>query len=199
MNRYLILAGLIAVAGCKKDTTESERVALAIVAAARTSTGIGPELVDSALTEKVRCMQLVRRTTLDTFNRDKLLAVLNGEGGPDRQYAPADRPQRQRERAARGLAATTRGDCKATPAPQLAADRVKALTDPIEGAPSEVLAAQQELQAALQEAEAVRLDCQPGHVGVLLVKAPDGKRRVIDLWELGASSFEVNPNDPTMK
>ena len=199
-QRMIWIAGLAALAGCHgNDRADSERTALALVAASRSPAGIGPELVDTDLAEQARRLQLVRRATLDTLKREKLLAVLAGAGGPDQQYPPSEWPQKQRERATRGLAATAQGECKATFAPQLAADRVKALTEPMQGVPPEVRAAQQELQSELRDAEAVRLDCQPGHVGVLLVKSAFGGRRAIDLWEFGATSFEVNPNDPAMK
>jgi hypothetical protein len=199
MRRVLLFATLVSVAGCNRGPTEAERTALALVEASRSPSGIGPELVNADLVEKVRRIQLVRRTTLDTYDRAKLLEVLAGEAGPDRQYAPADRPQKQRERASRGLAATAKGVCKATQDGQVAADRVHTLTDPMKYVPSEVVAAQQDLESALHDAEAVRLDCAPGRVAVLLVKGSDGKLRVVDLWEPGAASFEVNPNDPTLK
>ncbi len=195
----LVAFATASIAGCRHDPGESERVALALVEAARSPAGIGADLVDADVAEKVRRIQLVRRATLDTYDRGKLLEVLSGEAGPDRQYPPAERPTKQRERASRGLAATAKGACKATRDPRLASDRVQLLVEPLKHVPSEVTAAQQDLAAALHDTEGVRLDCAPGHVAVLLAKGGDGKLRAVDLWELGATSFEVNPNDPTMK
>jgi hypothetical protein len=198
----LLFAAATLAAGCR-HRQEAERFALDLLAAARSDGGIGPDLVDAQLVEKVRRLALVRRTMLDTHDRDQLLGVLSGEAGPDRQYPAAARAAKQRERATRGLAAVARGACRATVDESRAEMRVKFLVEPFTGAPDEVAVAQAELERGLRSAELVRLDCVDGkdqaRVGVLAVRGDDGKLRAVDIYPIGTGSFEVSPNDPRMR
>jgi hypothetical protein len=193
---------LLLLAGCKRSPDEAERLALGVVEAARSDGGIGPELVDADLIERIRRVQLVRRATLDTTEREALLRVLSGESGPDRRYPPSERPRMQRERATRGVRAHARGACTAKRDDTLTAERMRYLTEPPDGVPVEVAAAQRELIPALRGGVVVRLTCSgegSTSLGVLVVKGNDGKLRVVDLYPLVRNTVEINPDDPAMK
>ena len=200
----LAVSGAALAAGCRRGGEarggeELERAALELVAASRTDGGVGPEVVDGELVELIRRIQLVRRATLDTNDRDRLLEVLSGESGPDRQYPAAERPRMQRERATRGLREHARGDCKATRDGALTDERMRYLTEPPDGVPPEVAAAQRELATRLQGAAVVRLACAPGSLGVLVVRGADGKARAADVFPLQRSAIGIDPDDPQMK
>lgn len=195
---------LLAVApGCRKKAApldDTSRFALSVVEAARSPAGLGADLIDADLVEQSRRMQLVRRTTLDTWEADKLRAVLGGEGGPDRQYPVAERPQKQRERATRGLRATLDGACRASSWPAARDGRVRFLTLPWGPTlPDEVKAAQADLARRLAGAEAARVTCKTGDVVFLIVPGSDGKRRLVDIFPTATPNLVVSPNEPTMK
>jgi hypothetical protein len=195
-----LLLALACAFGCSSNkSSDQAKFALDLVAASRTAEGIRADQVDADLVEKVRRSQLVRRMRLDTADPTKLLEALSGETGPDRQYPPAERPLRQRERATRGLKANAQGDCQATMDTAEAAVRIKFLTEPLDNVPQQVLDARAELAAALQSAEVIRLTCAASRLGVLAVRGADGKLRAVDLYEIGRGSIEINPNDPSMK
>jgi hypothetical protein len=178
-----------------------ERFALAAVAAARSPEGLGAELVDEDLVERARRLQLVLRSTWDTHDRARLLGAFSGEAlGPDRQYPPAERPLRQRERASRGLRDALDGKCRARRWEDARAARVAWLTTPPGGDwwPSEIATAQAELAGLLATAEAARVECDHGDV-VLLVARRDGRRRLVDVFPTERSKLQLNPNDPRQR
>lgn len=199
---------LVGAAGCRKKppaappppADELSRFALKVVEAARSPAGLGPDLVDDDLVERVRCMQLVKRTLMDTWDPDTLLKAFHGEAGPDRQYVPAERPQKQRERATRGLRATLEGTCSAKPWTEGLKQRVEYLvTEANAKFPEEILAGQKELAARLANAELARVTCTHGDIGFVVVKARDGTRRLVDAFNLVRATMEIHPNEPTMK
>jgi hypothetical protein len=193
----------LAAAGCPRKAGhpgEELEVAQALLAQARAPDGIGTDLVDAEVVERVRRIQLVRRTTLDTREADVLLAALAGEAGPDRQYPEAVRAAKQRERATRGLRAQAHGECKASLDEPGTRGRLKYLLDPINGVPDEVKRAQEQLGSELHEATGARLDCaEGGHIGLLMRRGDDGKLRVVDIWEIGGQPIQFDPNIPGMK
>jgi hypothetical protein len=175
------------------------RAALEVVVAARSPAGLGAELVDADVVEQVRRIQLVQRTTMDTRQAPALLRALDGDAGPDRQYPPSDRPQKQRERATRGLRDGLSGPCRAARWDTGRDRRVRHLVEPLENVPAAVTEAQSRLARALDGAELARVTCEKsGDVGMLFVPR-DGRLRLVDVWALGHSTVEVNPNEPTMK
>lgn len=189
----------LAVAGCMRSSNEIETFAQTVVEAARSDAGIGPMLVDDTLVERVRRVQLARRTLLDTAKLEPILQALSGETGPDRQYPPAERSARQRQRASRGLRANAVGGCRIRADSRVAHERLRFLTEPPQGAPPPLRAEQEALARDLRDAEAVRLDCRSGPIGLLAQRDADRTLRAVDIFSIGASSFEVNPNDPQMK
>lgn len=202
------LALLLPAAGCKRKKSatpppprdELSRFALRVVDAARAPAGLGPDLVDDDLVERVRRMQLVKRTLMDTWDADKLLEAFHGEAGPDRKYPPDERPQKQRERATRGLRATLDGPCSAISWSEGLKQRVEFLvTEPNAKLPEEILAGQKELAARLAGAELARVTCTRGDIGFVVVKGKDGARRLVDAFNLVRASMELHPNEPTMK
>ncbi len=198
MRRAGILA-LLALAGCHDPKVEVERFALEVVRAARSPEGIGPDLVDEKLVEKVRCLQLARRMTLDTLKREALVEALSGEVGPDKQYPVAERPKKQRERATHALITTVSGDCRAVHDTPGAEAHVKQLVSPIPGQPEEMQAAETELDIALRGVDGAVLVCGTGKVGVVVHRGGDGKWKLVDLFDLNRQPIEINPNDPTLK
>lgn len=198
-----ILIGCALAAGCKRMPAgrpgEELELAEALLKQARAPEGIGPELVDSEVVERVRRIQLVRRTTLDTMQKDSLLAALAGQTGPDRQYPEAVRAAKQRERATRGLLAHAVGQCHARLDEAGTRERLKYLLDPVEGAPDQVRVAQEELGSSLHEATGARLECEHGQVGLLMRRGDDGKLKVVDLWQIGTPPIGLSPDDPSMK
>jgi hypothetical protein len=193
----------LAAAGCPRKAGhpgEELEVADALLAQARSPAGIGTDLVDAEVVERVRRIQLVRRTALDTREADTLLAALSGEAGPDKQYPEAVRAAKQRERATRGLRAQAQGDCKASLDEAGTRGRLRYLLDPIKGTPDEIQRAQEQLGSSLHEATGARLDCsQGGKVGLLMRRGDDGKLRVVDIWEIGGQPIQFDPNIPGMK
>ena len=199
MKRTVVALGLALVlaAGCRRGSPV-ERRALALVEAARSPAGIPATLVDEDLVERIRRVQLERRYAMDTHDRAKLLAVLAGEAGPDEKYPIAERAQKQRERAGRGLVAALHGACTTRVDPEGLAARVGFLTAAIDGAPPEAAAAQSSLARDLAGATLVRVGCDQGLVGVLFVERGDDWR-AIDLFPIGANPFELDPRSPSMK
>ena len=177
------------------------RFALSVLEAARSPGGLGPELVDDDLVERLRRVQLVKHTTMDTMDRDKLLAAFAGEAGPDRKYPVAERPAKQRERAARGMNAMLTGTCTAIPWPEGRAARVAFFVAPVDAGPlpDEVRTEQKALGERLAKAEVARVSCQSGEAGFVVVKDGSGKRRLVDAFPLHRATMEVHPNEPTMK
>jgi hypothetical protein len=198
VRRAAILA-LLALAGCRDQKAEVERFALDVVQAARSPDGIGPDLVDDVLVEKVRRLQLARRTTLDTMKREALVEALSGEVGPDKQYPVAERPKKQRERATRGLNATISGNCRAVHDTSGAEIHIKQLVAPIAGQPDEMLTAENEIDIALRGVDGAVLVCDTGKVGVVVHRGSDGKWKLVDMFDLQRQPIEINPNDPNMK
>lgn len=205
MRRILpILLGLLAAAvsytAVKFALDGPARFAIRVVEAARSPDGLPAALVDAELVEQVRRVELARRLSLDTADRAALLAALSGEAGPDRQYPPSERPLRQRERATRGLRATLEGRCSAARWPEGGRAWLARITGPTTSRlPDEVVAAQEALRQRLAQAEAVRVTCAAGEVGLLLVRGPDGERRVAEIFPTRAAGIERSPFDPSMK
>lgn len=199
----IILIPLASVA-CKRQGDPLARFALSVVDAARSPSGIGPELVDADLVERIRRILLVKRTTLDTWNEKALLDALAGDAGPDRQYPVAERPQKQRERASHALASTLVGDCHAERYDAAARGRVNYLLDSMQGRlPDAVKQAQGELERRLVGAEAVRVTCERGEMVLLVAPGDDGRRKLVDVFTVrpvGANAaIEMNPSDPSLK
>ncbi len=197
--KWIWLLALGLGAGCKNRDKDVEQFALDVVAAARAEPGLGPELVDEELVEQVRRVQLVRRTMLDTFDRAKLAEVLAGEAGPDRQYPPAERPRKQRERATRGLRAVLQGPCRATHDEAGAQIHVQRMVKPVPGQPDEVTRAMADLDRALAPVDGAVVQCESGKVGVVAHRGADGRLKLVDVFDLERSPIEINPNDPSMK
>jgi hypothetical protein len=130
----------------------------------------------------------------------KLLADFHGETGPDRQYPLAERPQRQRERATRGLKALLQGRCEGQPMPAAVKGRVQWLTS-AGGAkvPEEIELGMADTARILARAEAVIVSCDKGEAVFLIVPGSDGKRRLADVFSLQQEAMGVSPNDPAMK
>jgi len=183
------------------------RVALRVLEAARSEAGLDEVLVDAELVERVRRVELVRRMSLDTGARDKLLGALAGDVGPDRQYPPAERPLRQRERATRGLRARLSGACTAERWPEGGAAWVARITSSAgpgqSPLPDEVVAEQRALRDRLSSATSVRVRCERGEVGMLMVRGPGLGLRVAEIFEprraTGGVGIETSPFDPAMK
>jgi len=200
MRPFFAIAVALALAGCRKNAKdEIEKFALDAVAAARADGGLGPDLVDADLVEQVRRVQLARRTMLDTFDRQALVAVLAGEAGPDRQYPPAERPLRQRERATRGLRAVLSGPCRASRDTDGAVIHVQRMVAPVVGQPEEVSQAMEQLDGALRGVDGAVVVCEHGKVGLVVHRARDGRLKLVDMIDLEKPPIEINPNDPTMK
>lgn len=193
----LLVAALGACQRRGRDRDPAERFALGLIEAARSDGGIRAEQVDDELVEKARRLQLVRRTTLDTFKPDVLRKTLAGEAGPDQQYPVAERPTKQRERATRGLRAGLTGRCAAQNDPKTLAERLTYLTKHIDHVPPEVAVAQDELRRALDGASGVAVACEQGIVGMILVPRAGGLR-VVDLFAIGLP-YEVDYRSPGMK
>ena len=206
----IVLCALVVFAiGCRKKgavkrSAEEQALAgfaLRVVDAARAPGGLTAELVDDDLVERLRRVQLVKRATMDTMDRDKLLAALAGETGPDRRYPPAERPQKQRERATRGIQAMLGGKCSAQPWPAGLRERVAFFVGPAQAGtlPEEVQAAQREVGQKLAGAELARVTCEQGDVAFVVVKDAAGQRRLADAFPVQRATMVVNPNEPTMK
>ena len=199
----IALAFALSGAGCHQrplpPSGEELKVAEKLLAEARSDGGIGTDLVDAEMVERVRRIQLVRRTALDTFDKEKLLSVLAGEGGPDKQYPEAQRPEKQRERATRGMRAQAQGECKAVLDEAGVRARLDYLLSPVKGMPEAVNRAQEELGTMLRQATGARLDCTPGHIGMLMRRGDDGKLKVVDMWQAGAPPIQFDPDSPNQK
>ena len=202
---FVVLLAVLGFAACHRappppPVDPVAAFALRVVDAARSADGLGPELVDAELVERLRRLQLVLRTTMDTWEPAKLLDVYAGNAGPDRNYPVADRPKMQRERAARGIGATLSGRCTATRWDQAREGRVKYLVTPPEGhLPDEIVRGQAQAAEALAHAEAARVQCERGDAGMLFVKDSAGRYRLVDIFPSQRQVITVHPDDPSMK
>jgi len=196
----ITIALLSSTAGCRRfRRDEPAGAALAVVEAARSPAGIAPEQVDAELVERARRIQLALRASWDTHDRDRLLAAFSGDWGPDRQYPPAERPLRQRERASRGLREGLAGRCRAERWDLARDRRVRWLTAPLDPSfwPKEIARAQAALAQDLAHAEAARVRCDGGgDVVMLLARRDGGPLRLVDVVPTVQSNVQLNPNDP---
>ena len=180
------------------------RFAARVIDAARSEGGLGEDLVDAELVERVRRVELVRRLSVDTASRQMLLGALAGEVGPDRQYPPADRPLRQRERAARGIKARLAGPCTARRWSEGGAAWIARITGPGQSPlPEEAVAEQRALGGRLAGAWSVRVSCERGELALLLVRGPGLGLRVAEIFDPARATpgvgIETSPFDPNMK
>ena len=206
-----VLAAAATFAGVWWWRTGPTRLALAVVEAARSPAGIPEELVDAELVERVRRVELVRRLSLDTAERGRLLDALSGEVGPDRRYPPAERPLRQRERASRGVRGRLQGECRAERWSEGAAAWIARITGGSWGGgkgpagtgqgslPEEVIAEQRALRQRLAGAVGVRVWCTHGDLGMLVVRDGLIRRRVVEIFPTRAVTMEISPFDPSQK
>ena len=162
--------------------------------------GIGRDTIDEQLVELVRRVQLVKRATLDTMDKQRLLEVFAGEAGPDKKYDKAERPRMQRERAARGIKQSLSGKCTADRIDEGRDARVHFLTEPLAGeVPAEIVAGVADLARRLTSAQLARVRCEKGELGFLIVRGDAGSLRLIDVFEIRPSPIEIHPDDPSMK
>jgi hypothetical protein len=172
----------------KSPPKEAEPFALAFIGAARAG-AIGPEWVDDALVERVRRVQrleLVGRARAPAEVMAKVWATK-----PDPHVAPAERGRLQRERAAQALSGSLHGECTAKRDPAGAIGRIGALTAKLDKAPADAQAELARLGTDLTGAELVRVRCEKGAVGLLMVPRASSFQ-VVDL-------FAVNENRAPFK
>jgi hypothetical protein len=177
------------------------RFALRLVDAARAPAGVPEAMVDAEMVERLRRIELVRRLASEEAPAPRIADALRGEAGPDAQYPTEERARRQRERAARGVAATLSGACTAARAPTLARRWVERVTSSAEALhlPAEAVAEQRALAHRLARAEGVIVKCDKGSLGVLVTRSFPLGCRVADLMPMDAPKAPLDPTDPGMK
>ncbi len=182
---FLLVAASLC--GCKRHPQAPGGFALAFVEAGR-SGALGADWVDDALIERMRRAERLELAAHAGVPADALVKVWARPA--DAAFAQQARADKQRERAAAGLARSLQGECQAVLDEEGRAKRVAAITSAVENAPAEASAELTALAAALGTAQLARVQCTHGAVGLLLVPHPPDWR-VVDVFAMSENRSPV--------
>jgi len=185
-----LLIALLAV-GCKpKRPADAVSFALAFVEAAR-GEGLAADWVDDAMILRIRRMQKLQNAAKAKAPADGLAHAWNDDPTPGLPYE--QRSKLQRDRAAHGMKRALHGRCDGRDDGEGLAKRVEAVTAPVEGAPADAKQELARLQRDLSSAHLIRVNCDDGAVGIVLI--PSGQSwQVVDVFPLGGLHMPLPQN-----
>jgi hypothetical protein len=175
-------------AGCKPQRpAEAGPFAVAFVEAAR-GAGIDPDWVDDALILRIRRAQKLQNASKAKAAPEALAAAWTGDATPGLSFE--QRSKLQRDRAAHGLKRALHGRCDARDDAEGLSKRVEAITTAVAGAPAEAAEELARLGRDLSSAHLIRVSCDDGAAGLVLV--PSGKTwQVVDVFPLGGLHMPI--------
>ncbi|HZS38735.1 MAG TPA: hypothetical protein VFF06_18010 [Polyangia bacterium] len=187
-----LLGGLsIAILGlgaCKPaHPADAGGFATAFVDAAR-GEGLGADWVDDVMIARIRRAQRLQNAAKAKATPEQLARAWNDDPTPGLPYE--QRSKLQRDRAAHGIKRSLHGRCDARDDHEGVAKRVEAVSASIEGAPADAKEELARLARDLSSAHLVRVNCDDGAVGLVLV--PSGKSwQAVDVFPLGGLHMPV--------
>jgi hypothetical protein len=189
-----LLGGLVIAAlavGCKPQRpAEPVAFALGFVEAAR-GEGLTPDWVDDAMILRIRRVQRLENAAKAKQPPETLARAWNEDPTPGLPYE--QRSKLQRDRAAHGMKRALHGRCDGRDDREGFAKRVEAVSAPVEGAPADAKEELARLARDLSSAHLIRVNCDDGAVGIVLV--PSGKSwQVVDVFPLGGLHLPLPQN-----
>ncbi len=197
MKRTLPVAAALfaAFAACHKPRPQGAgETALALVEGARTG-AIERGLVDEELIARIRRVERYQGAAHAHVAPDVLAKVW---ATPlDRGLTAEEKSRQLRERAAAGLRRSLHGKCDAAEDAEAARRRVEALVTRVDNATDDATAEMTALGRDLAAAKLIKVNCDDGAVGLLLIPSGAGFR-VVDIFPLGGlhMPFQNKPGTP---
>lgn len=179
----LAVAAMIQFGVACKPAPPSDALAFAVafVDAARGS-GLPADWVDDVLILRIRRAQRLQNAAKAKSPPETLALAWNADATPGLPFE--QRSRLQRDRAAHGMKRSLHGHCQARDDQEGFAKRFEAVTGPVAGAPDEAKVELERLARDLSSAHLLRVSCDDGAVGLVLV--PSGKSwQVVDVFPLG--------------